>query len=61
MSYAILVTGASGLLGANFVLAAMQRLDNIAALCYPESLGFPGIKTIRLDLTDFRASKDLVL
>jgi dTDP-4-dehydrorhamnose reductase len=56
----ILVTGASGLLGANFVLTAKKRCGNIVALCYPYLLNFPGVKAIEVDLTNSKIARELI-
>jgi len=61
MSNTILVTGASGLLGANFVLTAKQRSSAVVALSYHHSLTVAGSKAVQADLTDRRTSKEIVL
>ncbi len=52
MSDTILITGASGLLGYNFVLTARQRCRRIVALYYSYPLEIPGIQSLKLDLRD---------
>ena len=46
----LVVTGASGLLGANFVMEAMHRWD-VVALSDRHRLAIPGVKCCQLDLT----------
>jgi dTDP-4-dehydrorhamnose reductase len=48
----ILVTGASGLLGANFVLAARRRRLDIVATFRRHPVQFPHTKGVALDLTN---------
>jgi len=60
MADRILVTGASGLLGANFVLAALQRRKHVAAVCHAHPLSFPGAETIVADLTDADGTEKIV-
>ncbi len=60
MANRILVTGASGLLGANFVLAALQRGKEVAAVCHVHPLFFPGAETIVADLTDANSTKMII-
>jgi dTDP-4-dehydrorhamnose reductase len=60
MSGTILITGASGLLGSNFLLAARQRSGNIVALYHSHPLKFPGVQTIKIDLTDRTTVKELI-
>jgi dTDP-4-dehydrorhamnose reductase len=56
----ILLTGASGLLGANFVEAARSRHVNVIAVYNQHSLRVPGVETVRADLTDATSADDLV-
>jgi dTDP-4-dehydrorhamnose reductase len=60
MSDVILVTGASGLLGANFVLTAREQRENVVALCYPQLLSFLGVRAVRADLTDDGVARELL-
>jgi dTDP-4-dehydrorhamnose reductase len=48
----ILVTGASGLLGGNLVLAANERGLAVAGLAHHHEVRIPGVLTHRLDLTN---------
>ena len=48
----ILITGASGLLGANLVLQASQRNLKITALFHYHKLVYPGLNSIQADLRD---------
>jgi len=56
----VLVTGASGLLGSNFVLTSKGRCKNVIALCYPRLLDFPDLKTVLTDLADTEKVKALI-
>lgn len=51
----ILVTGASGLLGANIVLAARDRGLDVVALSHRHRLSDPRVRSVLLDLTDAAA------
>lgn len=51
----ILVTGASGLLGANIVLAARDRGLDVVALSHHHRLSDPHVSSVLLDLTDAAA------
>ena len=48
----ILVTGSSGLLGANFVLAGLERRKEMVATFHRNLIRFPGIRNVRMDITD---------
>jgi len=48
----ILVTGASGLLGANFITTAQQRQQSLVAVFHQHDFHLPGIECVSADLTD---------
>ena len=48
----ILVTGASGLLGATFVMTAQQRQKHLVGTFHEHPVHLPGVKTVRVNLTD---------
>ncbi|MGC9327220.1 MAG: SDR family oxidoreductase [Candidatus Hinthialibacter sp.] len=48
----IVITGASGLLGANLVFSAKRRFSDIAAVHHRHPVHFPSVENVRLDLTD---------
>jgi dTDP-4-dehydrorhamnose reductase len=48
----ILVTGASGLLGINFVLTAQKRKQNVTAVFNTHTIQIPGVQCTKLDLRD---------
>ncbi|MDD1670845.1 MAG: SDR family oxidoreductase [Methanomicrobiales archaeon] len=48
----ILVTGSSGLLGANFVLTALQRQEEVNATFHRNVIKVPGVRDVELDITD---------
>lgn len=48
----MLVTGASGLLGANFVLAARARGIAVTGVHHRHPIVFPGCDSVRADITD---------
>jgi dTDP-4-dehydrorhamnose reductase len=54
-----LVTGASGLLGANLVLAARQR-HAVTAVCHRHPLALDGVEVLVMDLTRPAAVDDLI-
>lgn len=56
----ILVTGASGLLGANLVASACKLNRAVAVICHRYSLQIPGVSVHRLDLTDSQATRQLI-
>ena len=49
----IFVTGASGLLGANFVFAAQSQNWDITAAFHQQAICIPGVENIQVDLTDW--------
>ena len=58
----IICTGATGLVGFNFIKAALSRGHKIVAICGSED--FPkmgGVEAVKLDLTDFAAVERLFL
>jgi len=57
----ILVTGASGLLGCNFVLTALRGNQKVIALFHSYPLSFPGVRTIKIDLQDDTAVRELIM
>jgi len=48
----ILVTGASGLLGANFILESRSRQVDVIAINHHHSVRIPGVKVVQADLTN---------
>src|SRR5579864_4496444 len=48
----IVVTGASGLLGANLVFEFAGSGEHVLALCRNHLVRFPGVDTIECDITD---------
>lgn len=48
----ILVTGSSGLLGANFILTALDRGMEVTATSHRSPFRIPGARDIQLDITD---------
>ncbi|MDD1667147.1 MAG: SDR family oxidoreductase [Methanomicrobiales archaeon] len=56
----LLLTGASGLLGSNFALAAAARGLDVTAVYHRNPVRFPGIRGLRLDLTDERGVTEAV-
>lgn len=48
----MLVTGASGLLGANFVLAASERGHEVTGVYRRHVIAFPGQRSVQADITD---------
>lgn len=56
----ILVTGASGLLGANLVMEARTRFDRIVAVYRQHPFGLPGIISVQADLTEARSIRRLL-
>ena len=58
----IICTGASGLVGSNFVESAVRRGHKVAALCNSSDFAAPaGVEVVRTDLTDTRALERLVI
>jgi dTDP-4-dehydrorhamnose reductase len=56
----ILVTGASGLLGANFVVMAHRRGDEVVAASNRHAISLPGVQTVQADLSDESTSKEIL-
>jgi dTDP-4-dehydrorhamnose reductase len=54
------VTGASGLLGANFVVAAQQRYESLVAVYHQHVFHIPGVDTVQADLTNGVLINELV-
>lgn len=48
----IVITGASGLLGINFTLAAAQKAGSVTAVYFRHPVDVPGVDGVRLDLVD---------
>ena len=55
----ILVTGASGLLGANFVFAAQQRHESLVAVYHQHVIHIPGVDSVQADLTNSVLANEL--
>jgi len=56
----ILVTGASGLLGANFVVEAARLNHSLIAAYHQHPLALPGVTVVQTDLTDRQAVRQLI-
>jgi len=56
----ILITGASGLLGANLLRCAKTHFRNVVGIYGRHPCILPGVNTLRADLTDASAASDLV-
>jgi dTDP-4-dehydrorhamnose reductase len=56
----ILVTGASGLLGATVLLLARDSGRGVAGLCHSHSLHLPGVPTFNADLTNSGTARALI-
>ncbi len=56
----IIITGASGLLGANLVWAAKSRFSDLLALYHRHPMRFPDVPSISLNLSDPHAVSDLI-
>ncbi len=56
----ILVTGASGLLGSNFVLQAAGLNQHVTAVFHQHPLALPGVIAVGTDLTDEKAVRRLI-
>ena len=56
----ILVTGASGLLGASTVLCALEQQREVVGLYHKHALQLTGLPMYGVDLTDQKATLDLV-
>jgi dTDP-4-dehydrorhamnose reductase len=59
-SGSILITGASGLLGANLVLCAKPHFTNVVGVYGRFKCIFPDVDTVQADLTNFSETRDLV-
>lgn len=57
----IVVTGASGLLGASVLLHARDLGHEVAGLCHSHPLQVPGTSMHCVDLTDFAAARTILL
>jgi dTDP-4-dehydrorhamnose reductase len=55
----IIVTGASGFLGSNFVLAGQQRYKELVAAFHQRRVHLPGLKAVQADLTDMETVQEL--
>lgn len=56
----IVVTGASGLLGASVVMLARDLGREVVGICHHHPLHMPGTRTYEIDLTDRYAMRNLV-
>ena len=56
----IVVTGASGLLGASVLLQARDAGREVAGLCHSHSLHVPGVSSFNADLTDSVTAQALI-
>ena len=56
----ILVTGASGLLGANLLLQARDAGREIVGLCHSQPLSVPSVPMYATDLTDFSDARAVI-
>lgn len=56
----ILITGASGLLGANLLLCARQHSTNVVGVYGRHKCILPDVRTLQADLTDPSAARDIV-
>ena len=56
----ILITGASGLLGANLLLCAKAHFTNVVGVYGQHKCILPGVETLQADLTDPSTARDLV-
>ena len=56
----LVVTGASGLLGANFLLTASRLGYETAGIAYRHKLRMPGVAILSADLTDEAATRKLI-
>lgn len=59
MSDTILVTGASGLLGANFLRVAGRKQRSLFAQYFRHPIELPGVRSVPADLTDVAAVRQL--
>lgn len=55
----ILITGASGLLGANLLLCAKRHFTNVVGIWGRHTCILPGVETLQADLTDASAARHL--
>lgn len=56
----IMVTGASGLLGANFLLCAHDRSLEVIAVSHRHAIRLEGVTSVQADLTDRAAFRELI-
>ncbi len=56
----ILITGASGLLGANLLVRAKQHFTNVVGVYGRHKCILPGVETLQADLTEPSATRDLL-
>ena len=56
----VMITGASGLLGANLLLRAQQRGKDVIAMYHRHKFVVQGVKSLQADLTDKRVVSDLL-
>jgi dTDP-4-dehydrorhamnose reductase len=56
----ILVTGASGLLGANFILTGLERGREMVGTFHRHLIHIPGIRQVRLEMTDPAAVEEVI-
>jgi dTDP-4-dehydrorhamnose reductase len=56
----ILITGASGLLGANLLLCAKGHFTDVVGVSGQHKCILPGVETLQADLTDASTARDLV-
>lgn len=54
------MTGAGGLLGANFVVAAQQRQESLVAVYHQHVFHIPGVDSVQADLTNSVLANELV-
>lgn len=59
-SHVVLVTGASGLLGANMVAVARQKGLRVIAAFNQHLISVPGVQSVQVDLNDFASVTQLV-
>src|ERR1700730_1200162 len=57
----LVVTGASGLLGANLLLTASRWGYEVAGITHRHRLRVPGVTVLPADLTDEAATRELIL
>jgi dTDP-4-dehydrorhamnose reductase len=56
----ILVTGASGLLGANFIAMARGRGEELVAASHRHAVRLPGVQTVQAELSDEETAREVV-